>query len=245
MFVFNSFENDTRVYREAKCLISAGYNVKIYAIKKTHTPEREIQDGIEIIRVQLLPFHLKLIRKCKKVSFFSLIFTILTSPILLTTKLIKLITKPFEGALKWIKYSVFLKNSVPIKLKKIKVSKLNPNRLDILTRNFCEWVTRKIFMPFHRYIQFYYFDKQVLKLVKSEPSKIYHAHDLNTLRVAAKAAKIHRSKLVYDSHELYVDRNRTKPASRLKKLMLRKYEKNLIRKTDLSITVNESIASLL
>ena len=126
----------------------------------------------------------------------------------------------------WLKYSVVFKNSIPQKSKIKPIRKSKPNIIDVHTRKFCEWLVRKTFMPFHRYIQFYYFDKQVLKLVKFEPSEIYHSHDLNTLRVAAKAAKIHKSKLVYDSHELYVDRNRSIPASKIKKFMLRQYERN-------------------
>ena len=245
MFVFNSFENDTRVYREAKSLISVGYDVKIYAIKKSHTPKREMLDGIEIIRVPLLPFHLKLIRASRKVYFLPLIMSIIFYPISLSFKIIKLILKPLNGFFNWIIYSLLFRNKIPSKIKSKSFRKKNANLLDKSTRKFCEWASRKIFMPFHRYIQFYYFDKEVLKLVKSEPSKIYHAHDLNTLRVASKAAKIHKSKLVYDSHELYVDRNRSKPASKLKKFMLRRFERKLIRKTDFSITVNDSIAELL
>ena len=35
---------------------------------------------------------------------------------------------------------------------------------------------------------------------------IYHAHDLNTLPVAAKAARRDRAQLIYDSHELFPER---------------------------------------
>lgn len=37
---------------------------------------------------------------------------------------------------------------------------------------------------------------------------VFHAHDLNTLRVAARCARARRSKLVYDSHELATERSR-------------------------------------
>lgn len=51
MLLDNSFTMDSRVYREAKTLISAGYPLTIYAVKKFDLPEKEIKDGIVIHRI--------------------------------------------------------------------------------------------------------------------------------------------------------------------------------------------------
>ncbi len=51
MLLDNSFTMDSRVYREAKTLVSAGYPLTIYAVKKFDLPEREIKDGIVIHRI--------------------------------------------------------------------------------------------------------------------------------------------------------------------------------------------------
>ena len=104
---------------------------------------------------------------------------------------------------------------------------------------------RLFFMPFHRYIMFFEFEKKVIERLEDDESDVYHAHDLNTLRLGWKISSIHGKKLVYDSHELYLDRNRSRKAGPIKRMMIRRFEKSLIRKCDKVITVNESIAELL
>jgi glycosyltransferase involved in cell wall biosynthesis len=69
---------------------------------------------------------------------------------------------------------------------------------------------------------------------------IYHAHDLNNLQVAYRAAMANRAKLVYDAHELFAEMaNRW---VRLKRRSWRRLEGRLLPKADLAITVNDLIA---
>lgn len=69
---------------------------------------------------------------------------------------------------------------------------------------------------------------------------IYHAHDLNNLEVAYRAALAHGSRLVYDSHELFPEiANRW---IRLKRMSWIHLEHELLPFADLAITVNEFIA---
>ena len=69
---------------------------------------------------------------------------------------------------------------------------------------------------------------------------IYHAHDLNNLEVAYRAARANGSKLVYDAHELFSEMaNRW---VRLKRGSWRRLEARLLPRADLSITVNDLIA---
>jgi len=72
---------------------------------------------------------------------------------------------------------------------------------------------------------------------------IYHANDLNTLPVGFFLAKLKRAKLVYDSHELYVEQYSN--TSIFYKKILSFIEKIFIRKADAVITVNDSIAEIL
>lgn len=78
-------------------------------------------------------------------------------------------------------------------------------------------------------------------LVKGEKADVYHSHDLNTLFLAYMSAKFKRARIVYDSHELFVERNTLKP-NRLSKHLLRILEGYLIKRVDKVITVNESIS---
>src|SRR6266550_2012756 len=43
------------------------------------------------------------------------------------------------------------------------------------------------------------------RAARSIPADVYHAHDLNTLEPAARAAHANGARLVYDAHELYPD----------------------------------------
>ena len=88
------------------------------------------------------------------------------------------------------------------------------------------------------YLDFY------LKVFRSKNRKadIYHAHDLNMLPLAAKLAKKYKAKLIYDSHEYYLERNKIYPYPGLIKSFLLKLEKFLCNKADLVITVSQSIA---
>jgi glycosyltransferase involved in cell wall biosynthesis len=69
---------------------------------------------------------------------------------------------------------------------------------------------------------------------------VYHAHDLNNLEVAYRAAKKLGAKLVYDAHELFPEMaNRW---VRLKKRAWGRLEGRLAPQTDLNVTVNDLIA---
>ena len=182
MFVFNNFTNDTRVLREAKSLIELGLRVRVIAVLSSGQMEREEIEGIEVTRLQLSPFHLRLIKR-------------------------------------WSSNSLF----------------------DRIRKKMVE----KLFMPFHRYLMFYEFERMSLLALKDKESDIYHSHDLNTLRTASKLSSLHNSKLVYDSHELYLDRNRRKKAGIVKRQLIKILERGLIRKCNVVITVNESIAEIL
>jgi len=70
---------------------------------------------------------------------------------------------------------------------------------------------------------------------------IYHAHDLNNLEVAYRAAAKGGAKLVYDAHELFPEMaNRW---VRLKRKSWIRLEGRLLPRADLAITVNELIAA--
>lgn len=70
------------------------------------------------------------------------------------------------------------------------------------------------------------------------PAAVYMAHDLPLLPVAARAARLHGARLVYDSHELYAEQD----FSEREKAGWRAMEAREIGACDAVITVNASIA---
>jgi glycosyltransferase involved in cell wall biosynthesis len=101
---------------------------------------------------------------------------------------------------------------------------------------------KKVLMPFHRQFCFYSFYHNAHRATDKEGFGIYHAHDLNTLPVAYFSAKRDRAKLVYDSHELYTERNKLKPSSAFWKFILSRIEGFLVRQADAVFTVNTTLA---
>jgi glycosyltransferase involved in cell wall biosynthesis len=84
------------------------------------------------------------------------------------------------------------------------------------------------------------FTMRALPRAISYRADIYHAHDLNNLEVAYRAARTTGAKLVYDAHELFPEMaNRW---VRLRKGYWSRLEARLLPRADLSITVNELIA---
>jgi glycosyltransferase involved in cell wall biosynthesis len=81
--------------------------------------------------------------------------------------------------------------------------------------------------------------RALLRAVRAK-ADIYHAHDLNNLEVAYRAAQKSGARLVYDAHELFPEMaNRW---VRLKRRAWRRLEKRMTPRTDLNITVNDLIA---
>jgi glycogen synthase len=94
----------------------------------------------------------------------------------------------------------------------------------------------------------------LLEAAKGHPTEIYHAHDLDTLPAAASLARRHRARLVYDSHELFVDHLEPEPdaspsprLSRLKQRIARdnfaRLERTLIVDADAVIMVSDASAA--
>ncbi|MBI1731083.1 glycosyltransferase [Candidatus Acetothermia bacterium] len=111
------------------------------------------------------------------------------------------------------------------------------------TKSILEDLQRRwIFRPAIWLLDPHYCQKTISACI-AERADVYHAHDLNTLHMAYRAAKGNGAKLIYDTHELYLERNPDfADYNKLFNLRLRQRERRLIQKADAVITVNESIA---
>lgn len=108
------------------------------------------------------------------------------------------------------------------------------------------WLDRRVsrlayrsVMVFHKPLMFTDYYRRAYRLVRDEGFDSFHAHDLNTLPVAAWLARRTRQQLVYDAHELYTE---ISTLSRLERWVWRRIERPLIRRANHVITVCESIA---
>lgn len=96
------------------------------------------------------------------------------------------------------------------------------------------------------------FFPSLVKLIR-EKANIYHAHDLDTLFICFLAAFFNKSKLIYDSHELFLEMQQSEFAGVWWKSLAGKFlipiwrivEKFCAQRADYVITVNESIKQIL
>lgn len=88
------------------------------------------------------------------------------------------------------------------------------------------------------------FLKILFSALRQKPD-VYHAFDLKTLPLAYFVSRINRSKLVYDSRELYVESMRDEELPDSYKKIMMGVESFLIRRVDGVIVVSDSIADIL
>ena len=86
-----------------------------------------------------------------------------------------------------------------------------------------------------------YFWRRANQLLTTLGADAYHAHDLDTLWPAARAAKHFDAPLIYDSHELWTEQSSLVHRPGIRALWAC-MERILIRKVDYTITVSPSIA---
>ena len=94
------------------------------------------------------------------------------------------------------------------------------------------WLLYILFMNVLIFIRFFYLKADV-----------YYANDFDSLLVGFLLSKLHHTKLIYDSHELYADLVPDSPV--IYSFFLRKIEGFLARKASAVITVNKPIAEIL
>jgi glycosyltransferase involved in cell wall biosynthesis len=173
MVVHNALDSDPRVEREATALARAGNDVAIVAIwEPERTPKRERRGAFSIRRVSRRPFFTDLIRQ----DWIPIIYKLRAwraTPMRATP------IAPFKrGARAVISKSLIV------------VIRALTRALRIFVRVLPKTSLRQAI------------DTRMAFALLAEKPDVVHAHDLNTLRPAAIAARLAHAKLVYDSHEI-------------------------------------------
>lgn len=116
------------------------------------------------------------------------------------------------------------------------------NRIMWTSRNLIQDPMRWLLRPAHRYFVYLDFFRKAKAYSLKYPADIYHCHDLNTLYIGMVLKRKQQAKLVYDSHELYLHKNRLAPAGIFKTWLLKWIETRGMAAADKVITVGECIA---
>ena len=242
MCLFNNFTHDSRVLKEASSLFEIGYNVTVVARLDDNTLARENIKGVTVKRISVNSVHHELRKLIRKLPALGI-------SINRTNREIDS-AQNGDGNCKSLDLSThtafqpqgfFRKDSSKIKgyLGKI---------VRHLRRIVIRWIKKLILPPLvkiHRPLIILNFNYKLFSSTKGEKYDVFHAHDLNTLIGAYFAAKKQGANLIYDSHELYLERNRFEPYNAIGKWMRRRVEGYLIQRSDHVITVNDSLARML
>ena len=234
MFVFGDCAPDIRVFKEARALTGAGHDVRIIGFLSEGTELYEERECFRIFRVAMDPIHKKVAR-------------LLGSPVRLAEKLSgsqgkESVAGPFgaDGQ------SANRKRTIEKGAGSSKVQQQGSADISIpypLQRTYGRlyravvYLTRPLPTTYLSYLDYYF---RSFRLARQEPADAYHAHDLNALPVAWLARRFRGGKVVYDSHELWLDRSMLRKRSRLNRFAVKRIESFLIRRTDANIVAGES-----
>jgi len=228
MLVFNNFTHDSRVLKEAMSLSKIGCSVTVIALLDNDTLPLENISGIRVKRISINPTHHSRNYLMRKIIFWN-------------TVLFKKRPQNFFG---------------PVEEKRSKLLKNKDGISFHLLMEFFKYVSEilkngiikpyvSLLMKFKRPFLILYFNYKIFRFAKREKYNVFHAHDLNTLLGGYLASLIQDAKLIYDSHELYLERNRFSPYNPIGKWMRKKIEAYLIKKTNYVITVNDSLSHMI
>ncbi len=236
MFVYNRCTTDVRVLREAATLQQAGHEITIVAVLDTTTTPRELlPNGVRILRIDRRPLHYRLVwwvrahRRGAEVRG--------------------------RRAARAVALSVLGSDPDGVGPEERSVRERiedDPRtgtfalaRLELIAAFVSAFLrslstgARRLLYTAHKPLMYSDFYGRGYRATARAGFDVVHAHDLNTLPVAALLAHRTGARLVYDAHELYPE---VSTLSRLERAIWRRLEPKLIRRSDRVITVCDAIA---
>jgi glycosyltransferase involved in cell wall biosynthesis len=212
MFVYNACVTDARVIRESRALVIAGYSVEIVALLDNHTSREEIRDGVRIVRIDRRPLHYRLLHVERGLRR-RVVRARRIARRLLTRRRERVVDDSTTAA--------------PLVRPSTTGLQARPTRF------------RRMIMRFHKPLMYADYYARAYRLARRAPAGINHAHDLNTLPVAALLTRVTGARTVYDSHELFTEISTLSAGERR---VWQVIERILIRRVDRTMTVCDSIA---
>ncbi|HET9083686.1 MAG TPA: glycosyltransferase [Candidatus Limnocylindrales bacterium] len=227
MFVFNDCRTDARVLREAGTLLAAGHSVRIIArpTKPNATEgDREIRDGIEIIRVpppHAWRFYWNWVRHPWD-----------------SRKWWKGRTRVALGALprsipKLVALVIFGAVTVVWAIVRAPFNARSNKRPAPPGGSALDWLVKW---------RFSVIGWAKLGAVEAGQADVYHGHDLSGLEAAGRAHMRYGGHLIYDSHEIFLESGSNAWRPRVVKRYIARREQAWMREVAALVTVNESLA---
>lgn len=222
MFIYNTCVSDARVLREARTLVESGHRVRVIALRDTRTAAQERRDGVEILRIERRPPHLRVLRAIR-----------------LARGWCRRRALQMSAARQSARSLVRASRKAPQEVLPPPTSETGGEVAQATAPRVPSGVVTRLMMRLHKPLTFIDYYVRAYRAAVREPLSAVHAHDLNTLPVAAAVARRARVPLVYDAHELYTEIG---TLSDLERRTWKFVERRLMGATDHVVTVCDSIA---
>ena len=245
MFSLNECNsNFNTVRRLTRTLSEAGHDVRVIAYLTSRTDCYEESDGARIFRVTLYPVDprmLRLVLLPATLLYKSALRAwglIVSLPSGLARKLLGLRPIKFTPGLLGAKVEGKTSHGRPRDATYVVIH----DWLSDVHRLFSR-LERRVYWRCYRtvrylllllpyiYVAYLFYYWRSFRVARREPADAYHANDLVTMPVAWLCSRLTGGKLVYDSHELWLDRPRLRKRSRLNRFLVRRIESFFIRRT--------------
>lgn len=229
MFVYNDVTRDSRVLREAATLVAAGHRVTIMG---RHGPDeraitRQAKDGFDIVLVPIPHRWRTWVYRYRR-----------------PWRMYGLVRRRFlhhlgRGPAGWVRSVAFLGVAVLVAIASLvrlpfiaASGGFNPPRHD----STIDWLIRW---------RYGILGWNKAAAAEAPPADVYHGHDLTALPAAVAAQHLHGGRLVYDSHESFMDSGTNVNRTGWGKAVLRWFERGQARHADALVTVNRSLGEIL
>ncbi|HEX6688020.1 MAG TPA: glycosyltransferase [Solirubrobacterales bacterium] len=222
MFVYNRCTSDARVLKEATTLTEAGHRVRIVAVLDATTPPEEECDGFRIVRIDRNPVHYRVLSAARTAG--------------------RLWRRPL-AAVRWEQPAAAPGRAAGLALAPLALLRIGLRfawRVGAALARPLKRAGRRLLLVPHKPLMFLDYYWRAYRLVRADAPDALHAHDLNTLPVAAALARRLRLPLTYDAHELYPE---ISTLSGREAATWRLLERRLAGRADHVLTVCDSIAA--
>ncbi|HWB19155.1 MAG TPA: glycosyltransferase family 4 protein, partial [Phycisphaerales bacterium] len=247
MLLANEFVHDTRVYKEARSLIEWGCDVTVIAAAAPHVKKHEVQDDITVLRVENSRWNLVRLAVGLSVWWCRPALRLVMSP-----------SHPVreEGPASQDVSEVNRKSSPTANLdagvsRCIEGAAQRPSLAHIAmdksrgvyyrARNLARRAIRAPRRLIPAVTRTFALNVQLARTARGLQPDVIHSHDLNTLIAGGMVKRMNGAKLVYDSHELWLERNIGNGKRWKDRLAWTPVERGLIGRCDAVISVAEGI----
>lgn len=249
--VHNRFTNDTRVLSEARSAAALGDRVVVAATWARDTPDREMRDGVEVIRFPFDPTDARLWRERSRVS----------RPWRFRREAAFWFVKHAAGgrgekaravgaavgllvALPWTALTIVYHYGIRALDRPLAAFHVAPPSR--VVGSWIEGRAKAVVFVGHRPLRLRDWGRWVHRAIERNEvptADIWHAEDLETLPLALGLQRSFGGRVVFDSHELFLEAAGRARMNPLRRAILRAAERRWIVAADAVETVNDAVAA--